>query len=174
MWYDETLLPWVNPSPNMRSLVEATLYPAIGMIEACNVSVGRGTDTPFERFGAPWIDGRRLAGRLNGLGLRGIRFIPQRFTPTASKFKGEACGGVQIVLTDRDGFDPLETGLSVVWVLKDLFGESFEVDRVDRLLFSAEVLKQVKSASRPGPFTPLWESSLGSFKARRARHLLYR
>jgi uncharacterized protein YbbC (DUF1343 family) len=174
MWFDETLLPWVNPSPNMRSLTEATLYPAIGLIEACNVSVGRGTDTPFERFGAPWIEGRKLAVRLNGLELAGVRFVPFEFTPDASKFKGERCGGVQIILTDRDAFDPMETGLAIVYELKDLFGQSFDVERVNRLLFNKKVLERVTAASGPTGFTPLWSAELGDFKARRQKFLLYR
>jgi uncharacterized protein YbbC (DUF1343 family) len=173
MWLDETLLTWVDPSPNMRSLTQATLYPAIGLIEACNVSVGRGTDTPFELFGAPWIDGRKLAARLNGLDLDGIRFVPYRFTPDVSKFKGEECGGVQIVLTDRNAFDPLETGLSIARELKDLFGDSFDVDHVDRLLFNKDVLERVKTSTGPTSYTTLWKRELGEFMARRAKCLLY-
>jgi uncharacterized protein YbbC (DUF1343 family) len=173
MWLDQTLLSWVNPSPNMRSLTEATLYPAIGLIEACQVSVGRGTDTPFERFGAPWIDGRRLAARLNGLGLRGIRFIPFGFIPDASKYKGQQCEGVQILLTDRDAFDPIESGLSITRELKDLFPSSFDVDNVDRLLFNKKVLEEVKASTGPTTYTPLWQSDLDEFMTRRAKYLLY-
>ena len=173
MWFDETGLPWVHPSPNMRSLTQAALYPAIGLIEACRVSVGRGTDTPFERCGAPWIDGRRLALRLNGLGLAGVRFVPIRFTPDASKFAGQECGGVQVLLTDRDAFDPLETGLSIVRELKDLFGEDFDVDAVDRLLFERAILEQVKNSTGPTEYAPLWAEDLRKFEQRRAKHLLY-
>jgi uncharacterized protein YbbC (DUF1343 family) len=173
MWLDETLLTWVDPSPNMRSLTQATLYPAIGLIEGCKVSVGRGTDTPFELFGAPWIDGRRLAARLNGLGLAGIRFIPYCFTPDASKFKGRACSGVQVVLTDRKAFDPLETGLAIVRELKDLFGDAFDIDRVDALLVNKRVLEKVKASSGPTRYTPLWRDDLNDFLARRAKYLLY-
>jgi uncharacterized protein YbbC (DUF1343 family) len=173
MWLDETLLTWVNPSPNMRSLTQATLYPAIGLVEACKVSVGRGTDTPFELFGAPWIDGRTLAVRLNDLGLEGVRFLPYRFVPEASKFKGQRCGGVQIVLTDRNAFDPLETGLSIVRELKDLFPDSFDVDRVDRLLFGKDVLEKVKLSTGPTTYTPMWQNDLDEFESRRAKFLLY-
>jgi uncharacterized protein YbbC (DUF1343 family) len=172
-WFDETLLLWVNPSPNMRSLTEAALYPAIGLIEACDVSVGRGTDTPFERFGAPWIEPRRLAARLDGLGLAGVRFVPFRFTPEASKFKGQECGGVQIILTDRDAFDPLEAGLSIVRELKDLFGDSFDVDHVDRLLFNRAVLDAVKSSTGQTRYAPMWQDEFQDFMARRAKYLLY-
>jgi len=173
MWYDETGLPWVNPSPNMRSLTEATLYPAIGLLEACDLSVGRGTDTPFERIGAPWIDGRRLAQRLNSLNLPGVRFVPFRFTPTASKFKGQECGGVQILLVDRDAFDPLETGLSMARELKNLFGERFDFDHVDRLLFNRAVLEKVRATTGPTAYRSQWQKDLEDFMARRAKYLLY-
>ena len=174
MWLDETLLYWVNPSPNMRSLTEATLYPAIGLIEACDVSVGRGTDTPFEVFGAPWIDGRKLAGRLNNLGLKGIRFLPYRFVPDASKHQGVECGGVQIVLIDRNAFDPAEAGLSIVHALQDLFGESFDVDKVDRLLANKNVLEKVKASKKESGYTPLWEAELTDFMTRRTHVLIYK
>ena len=174
LWYDDTLLPWISPSPNMRSLTEATLYPAIGMLEACNLSVGRGTDTPFERIGAPWLDGRQLALRLNSLGLKGVRFVPFRFTPTASVFKDKECGGVQILLTDRDAFDPLETGLSIARELKNLFADKFDFDKVNNLLFNKDVLAKVKATTAPTTYRPLWQKDLDDFLARRAKYLLYK
>ena len=101
MWFDETNLTWINPSPNMRSLTEATLYPGVGLLETTNVSVGRGTDTPFEVVGAPWIDGQQLAAALNQRRLPGVRFVPVRFTPAASVFKDEECQGINVIITDR-------------------------------------------------------------------------
>ncbi len=173
MWFDETGLPWVNPSPNMRSLTQATLYPAIGLLEACAVSVGRGTDTPFERCGAPWIDGRRLAARLNGLGLAGVRFVPFEFTPTDSKFKGQRCGGVQVLLIDRTRFDPLETGLSIARELEALFGDAFDQEKVDNLLFNQAVLEEVRRSSGPTRYTPLWQHQLDEFLKLRQKYLIY-
>ncbi len=173
MWFDETGLRWVNPSPNMRSITQATLYPAIGLIEACQVSVGRGTDTPFERFGAPWIDELRLAERLNGLGLKGVRFVPFRFTPTSSKFSGQECGGVQVLLTDRDAFDPLETGLSIARALEALFPAAFDAEHVNRLLLNRAVLEQVLPPGAAPPWSRLWQAELETFKALRAKYLLY-
>ena len=102
MWFDETGQTWINPSPNMRSLTEATLYPGIGLLETTNVSVGRGTDTPFEVVGAPWIDGQQLAEYLNDRQLKGVRFVPIRFKPNASVYKDQDCGGVNIIITNRD------------------------------------------------------------------------
>jgi uncharacterized protein YbbC (DUF1343 family) len=100
-WFDETGLPWINPSPNMRNLIQATVYPGIGAIETTNLSVGRGTDTPFEQFGAPWIDANVLAEALNARRIPGIRFYPVRFTPASSKYAGQECQGVFLIVTDR-------------------------------------------------------------------------
>ena len=116
-WFDETGLAWINPSPNMRNLIQATLYPGIGSIEASNVSVGRGTDTPFEQIGAPWLDGVRLAAALNARSIPGIRFYPVRFTPTASKYAKEECGGVFMIVTDREALRPTRLGLEIVAAL---------------------------------------------------------
>jgi len=173
MWLDATNLIWINPSPNMRSLTEATLYPAIGLLESCNVSVGRGTDTPFEVTGAPWIDGRKLAARLNGLMLPGVRFMPYRFTPDASKFKDEPCGGLQIILTDRDAFEPVACGLAMARELKLLFGDDFQIDRVDNLLFNKAILEKVKASSGPEDYSHYWADDLAQFRKTRAKYLIY-
>ena len=109
-WFDATGIEWVNPSPNMRNLNEATLYPGIGAIEYSNLSVGRGTDTPFEQVGAPWIDGPRLAEALNARHLPGVRVYPTTFTPSASKYAGEVCRGVFLIVTDRDAIRPVRAG----------------------------------------------------------------
>src|SRR5690606_31486281 len=99
MLFDQTMLPWTNPSPNMRSLTQAILYPGVGLLETTALSVGRGTDTPFEVIGAPYIDDLKLAAELNNADLEGVRFIPIRFTPDASVFKDKECRGVNIILT---------------------------------------------------------------------------
>src|SRR5215475_2798273 len=106
MWWDATDVTWVNPSPNMRNLTQATLYPAVCLLEASNVSVGRGTDQPFELFGAPWIEGRKIAAELNARQIPGLRFVPSEFTPSSSKFKHHKCQGVYILVTDRVAYQP--------------------------------------------------------------------
>ncbi len=173
MWLDETNQTWVHPSPNMRSLTQATLYPAIGLIEGCSISVGRGTDTPFEVFGAPWVDGRKLAARLNSVGLKGVRFVPYRFTPDSSKYKDKACGGVQVVLTDRNAFDPLETGLTIARELRLLFGDDFDIEKVNNLLFHKSTVDAVKASTGPTSYTPLWKDSVSRFLETRKKYLLY-
>lgn len=174
MWWDETGLVWINPSPNIRSVTQAALYPAVGMIEACNVSVGRGTDTPFERIGAPWIEERKLAAALNALRLKGVRFVPFRFTPESSKFKGQSCGGVQIILTNRDAYDPAIAGLEIARTLEANFGEAFDAEKVDNLLFNVELVKAALSGGAIDAASPPWAGELEAFEEARRRHLLYR
>ena len=116
-WFDDTALPWVNPSPNMRNMNEAALYTGIGAIEGTNLSVGRGTDTPFEHVGAPWIDGVQLADALNARAIPGVRFYPVRFTPASSKYANEECQGVFIIVTDRAALRPVRVGVEIASAL---------------------------------------------------------
>ena len=125
-YFDRTGLLWVNPSPNMRSLTAAVLYPGIGLLETTNLSVGRGTDTPFEVIGAPWLDGIKLARALNQSGLPGVRFVPIRFTPDSSQYTGELCGGVNVVVIDRGSFRPVRTGLEIARQLHQLYPQDWQ------------------------------------------------
>src|SRR5690349_16881773 len=173
MWFDETNLTWVNPSPNMRSLTEATLYPGIGLLETTNVSVGRGTDTPFELVGAPWIQGEKLAELLNQRGLQGVRFVPVRFTPNASVFKGEPCGGVNIIVTDRAAFHPLLAGIEMALALRKLYPNEWKVDSYLRLLANADTLERVKRGDSARDIVASWNNALQEFRKARAEILLY-
>jgi uncharacterized protein YbbC (DUF1343 family) len=174
MWLDATNLTWVNPSPNMRSLTEATLYPGIGLLETTNLSVGRGTDTPFEIIGAPWLDGQRLASYLNNRKIAGLRVIPVRFTPKASVFKNEECGGVNLIVTDRTRFRPVQAGLEIAIALRRLYPAEWKVDDYARLLVNAETLAAVKRADEPEAVSRLWTDKLAEFRRARARVLLYK
>jgi uncharacterized protein YbbC (DUF1343 family) len=174
MWLDATGQAWVNPSPNMRSLTEATLYPGVGLLETTNVSVGRGTDTPFEVVGAPWLDGRRLAAHLNSRGLAGVRFVPVRFTPRASVFKGEECSGVNLIVTDRARFRPVRVGLEMAVALRRLHPAEWKVDDYMRLLVNADAHARVKRGDEPDEITRAWAERLREFNRARARALLYR
>jgi len=172
-WLDETGLTWVNPSPNMRSLTEATLYPGVCLLEPTNVSVGRGTDTPFELVGAPWIDGRRLAEALNRAGLPGVRFVPVRFTPRASVHKDAECGGVNIIVTDRARFEPVLTGLEMAAQIRKLFGTAFNSDRFLRLLVSQKVFDAFRQGADGRTMRLTYEGDLDGFRAVRRKYLLY-
>jgi len=173
MWFDETNLTWVNPSPNMRSLTEATLYPGVGLLETTNVSVGRGTDTPFEIVGAPWIQGDKLAEVLNLRGLQGVRFVPVRFTPNASVFKGEPCGGVNIIVTDRAAFRPLLTGIEMALALRKLYSNEWKVDSYLRLLVNTDTLERVKRGDSAREIVASWNNGLQEFRKAREAILLY-
>lgn len=172
-WFDETGLTWINPSPNMRSLTEATLYPGIGLLETTNVSVGRGTDTPFEVVGAPWIDGVKLAGALNAKQLPGVRFVPVRFTPRSSVHEGKECGGVNVVITDRSVFEPVSTGIEVGSRLLALFPKDFAVERFIRLLVNQRTFEAFKKGSEGRALRQAWEDDLAQFRGVRRKYLLY-
>ena len=173
MWFDETNLTWTNPSPNMRSLTEATLYPGIGLLETTNVSVGRGTDTPFEIVGAPWIQGDKLADYLNLRGIPGVRFVPLRFTPNASVFKDQQCGGVNIIITDRVAFRPLLTGIEMALALRQLYPNDWKIDAYLKLLVNADTLDRIKRGESAREIVASWNASLQEFRRARAEVLLY-
>ncbi|MGQ0735983.1 MAG: serine hydrolase [Acidobacteriota bacterium] len=173
-WFDQTGLTWINPSPNMRNLNQATIYPGIGAIEASNISVGRGTDQPFEQIGAPWIDGRALAAALNARGLAGVRFYPVTFTPASSKYAGQACQGVFMVITNRAALQPVRVGLEVAAALWKLHGDEYRMEGTARLLGSEKDLLRVKAGEDPGQVAAGWRTSEARWRQRRAKYLMYR
>lgn len=171
--YDATGLRWIPPSPNMRRLVQALLYPGVGLIEFTNVSVGRGTDTPFERLGAPWIDELALAARLNADGIPGLRCVPIRFTPTASRFAGKECGGVDLLVTDWRRFDPLALGAYLACALRDLFGDAWRMERIRRLLRHRATYELLRDGAEAPSIVASWRADVEAFAARRRPFLLY-
>ena len=173
MWFDATNLTWVNPSPNMRSLTEAALYPGIGLLETTNLSVGRGTNTPFEIIGAPWLDGQKLASHLNARNISGVRFVPVRFTPNSSVFKNEECGGVNIVITDRSRFQSVRTGIEIAVALHSLFPTSWKIDGYSHLLVNADALERLRRGDSADEMTRSWATALENFQRARSRFLLY-
>jgi uncharacterized protein YbbC (DUF1343 family) len=173
LWYDETGLPWVNPSPNLRSVAQAALYPGIGLLETTNVSVGRGTDAPFEQFGAPWMDGLRVAATLNARGIAGVRFTPVVFTPSSSVFKDERCSGVRITLVDRNALYAVVLGLHVATALRDLHPKEWKADRLARLLVNAAALARFARGETAGEIAGAWAAGAMEFERRRSKFLLY-
>ncbi len=178
MWWDETGLRWPDPSPNLRNPEEAVLYPAVGLLERTNLSVGRGTDEPFERLGAPWIapgpstrGPARLASALNDAAIAGLRFTPIVFTPESSAFSGERCGGVHITVTDRAALRPARAGLTIAHHLERLFGDAFEAGGVLEMVGD----EKTHAAWQEGveDLRKAWEGPLGRFRKARGRHLLY-
>jgi uncharacterized protein YbbC (DUF1343 family)/CubicO group peptidase (beta-lactamase class C family) len=172
-WFDETGLAWINPSPNMRNMVAASLYTGIGAVEASNLSVGRGTDSPFEQLGAPWIDGPKLAAELNRQDLPGVRFYPISFTPASSRFANELCHGVFIIVTDRDRLRPVRVGAEVASALYRLFPKDFEVDKVGRL-FGADTVRRIRSGEAPSAIASAWSRAESGWRLLRSKYLRYR
>jgi uncharacterized protein YbbC (DUF1343 family)/CubicO group peptidase (beta-lactamase class C family) len=173
-WFDSTGLGWVNTSPNLRSLTQATLYPGVAMIEGTNVSVGRGTDSPFEIVGAPWIKGRELAAYLNGRGIQSVRFVPIVFNPSASNFAGERCEGVNLIVLDRNTLDSPELGIELASALQKLYPNDFKLERMADLLVNQEVFEAIGAGQDPRRIAEDWQERLGEFLRLREKYLLYR
>jgi uncharacterized protein YbbC (DUF1343 family)/CubicO group peptidase (beta-lactamase class C family) len=172
-WYDSTGMVWIDPSPNMRSLTEATLYPGIGMIEGSNISVGRGTGTPFELLGAPWVDPAALAQYLNERAISGVRFIPVHFTPNASIYANQKCGGVSVIVTDREALDAPELGLEIASALHHLYPDQYKVAALDGLMRNKATLDALIDGQDPRRIAEGWQDALDIFKPLRAKYLLY-
>jgi len=172
-WFDSTGLDWVNPSPNLRSVTEAGLYPGVGLIEGTNVSVGRGTDTPFELLGAPWMKSRELAAYLNGRGIAGVRFVPVTFTPTASNYAGQKCEGVNLVLTERNALDAPELGIELAAALRKLYPADFKMERMTELLVNQAAYDGLVAGKDPRRIAQDWQEELEKFEAVRKKYLIY-
>jgi uncharacterized protein YbbC (DUF1343 family) len=173
-WFDSTGLEWVNPSPNLRSVTEATLYPGVGLIEYTNVSVGRGTDTPFELVGAPWIKSRELAAYLNVRGIAGVRFVPITFTPTASNYAGQKCEGANVVLTERNALDAPELGIELAAALRTLYPVDFKIERMAELLVNQAAYDGITSGKDPRRIAQDWQEELKKFESVRQKYLIYK
>jgi uncharacterized protein YbbC (DUF1343 family)/CubicO group peptidase (beta-lactamase class C family) len=171
-WFDQTGQPWINQSPNMRNLTEAILYPGVGLLESV-MSVGRGTDTPFEVVGAPYADDVKLAEALNGAGLPGVRFVPITFTPTYSVHKGQLCKGVYILLTDRDHCNVVDVGLLIAETMYHLYPKQFNPDNMRHLLLHPPTYEAIKADKPLKEIHVLWQKDLDDFVLRRAKYLLY-
>jgi uncharacterized protein YbbC (DUF1343 family) len=172
-WYDETGLLWLSPSPNLHNLTEAILYPGVAMVESTNVSVGRGTTTPFELLGAPWMNGEELASYLNNRRIQGVRFMPVDFTPNSSSFKDQLCHGIQIALLDRQVLDSPALGIEIASALHRLYPNDFHLDKTLGLIGSREVLQSVKEGQDPTSIVQNWQGPLEQFCKLRSKYLLY-
>ena len=173
LWYDETGLEWIHPSPNMRSLAAAALYPGVGLLETTNVSVGRGTDTPFEVLGAPWIDGARLAEVLAARAIAGVRFSPLHFTPADSVHAGKRCGGVRIDLVDREALRSVSLGIEIATALRDLYPVDWDRKNFIALIANANAVERLERGESAPRIVASWQKELEEFQERRAKYLLY-
>jgi uncharacterized protein YbbC (DUF1343 family) len=173
-WYDETGLAWVNPSPNIRSVTQALLYSGVGLLEATNLSVGRGTDTPFEVVGAPWIEPVALADALNRLALPGVRFDPTSFMPTADRYANVVCDGVRLVVTDRDAIRPVTVALALARELRARHRDQWRPESIQNLLVNRFTMWAFLRGELLERLVTWTEIDRSSFLNRRASYLIYR
>jgi uncharacterized protein YbbC (DUF1343 family)/CubicO group peptidase (beta-lactamase class C family) len=172
-WFDATGLEWVSPSPNLRSVTEAALYTGVAVIEGTNVSVGRGTDTPFELVGAPWVKSRELAAYLNARGIAGVRFVPVAFTPTSAIYSGQKCEGVNIVLTERNALDGPELGIELASALRKLYPGDYNIERITELLANQAAYDGLVAGKDPRRIAQDWQEELEKFELVRKKYLIY-
>jgi len=174
MRFDDTGLPWVNPSPNMRSLVQALLYPGVGLVEFTNLSVGRGTPAPFERIGAPWVHDGKLAQRMRREAIPGVEVLPDRFTPEDSVCKNEDCAGVRFYLSDREVFRPLDLGIELMRAVHGMYPNTFTLQsKGNVLLRHAPTIEAILRGAGRDEIRELWQPGLEEFLKRREPYLLY-
>ena len=173
MFWDETGLTWTNPSPNMRSLTEAILYPGVGLLEATNLATGRGTDTPFERVGAPWIDARAWALALNELHLPGVRFIPASFTPSERQYAKLLCHGVYIQMTDRETIRGVDIGLAMISTLRKLFPNDWKPEKLSVICVNQGLVEAALKGSSLKQLQAISSLGMADYAERRTKALIY-
>jgi uncharacterized protein YbbC (DUF1343 family) len=173
MWFSDTGLPWVNPSPNLRSPEAGILYPGLEILQAGGVSVGRGTVRPFELFGAPWIHAEEFSAQLNRRAIPGVRFEPENFTPDSDLYKGELCHGVKVILTDRNALQSMRMGMEIASVLLKLYPDKFQPAKMIDLMGNAATIKQLVQSGDPSAIVASWKEGLEEFRKVRTKYLLY-
>ncbi|MGH9481177.1 MAG: DUF1343 domain-containing protein, partial [Terriglobales bacterium] len=172
-FYDETGLPWTAPSPNLRNLTEAVLYPGVALVEATNVSVGRGTDTPFELLGAPWINAVEFAAALNARRLPGVRFMPTSFIPASSQYAGQLCHGISLIVTNRETLGAPEMGIEIASALARLYPQQWDSSAMHQLAGSQALVDAIRSGEDPRAIAQGWDDSLTDFETLRQPFLIY-
>lgn len=173
MWFDETGLSWVNPSPNLRNLNQVILYSAVAGLEASEVAVGRGTQSPFEVFGAPYMKGLEVAERLNGLDEMHLRFVPIEFTPASHTFADEKCGGCFVFVTDREKLRPVEANVRIACELVGMYPERLDVRKSARLLGGPAIAEAIQAGRSAVEVIAGWQAGTDDYLRRREQYLLY-
>ena len=172
-WFDDTGVPWINPSPALRNVNAEALYPGIALLEQTNVSVARGTDTPFEMVGAPWIHAQKFADYMNARKLAGVRFAAASFTPISSTLAGKSCQGVKITIIDRDSLNPPALGFELAAALYKFYPKEFEISKMKLLLAKDRELAKLQKGDDPRNIVASWGRPLRAFRKLRHQYLLY-
>ena len=172
-FFESTGLRWIPPSPNLRTLKGSILYPGLEILQNAGVSVGRGTEAPFEEFGAPWIDGEEVAAELNAKNLPGLRFANQRFIPVSGLYAGKRCGGVGIKVTDRVAVRSMRMGLEIAEILQKKYPANFETAKMVLLLGNDETVSQLQAGTPPAQIIAGWAKDLAAYDQMRRKYFLY-
>lgn len=173
-FFDSTGARWIPPSPNLRTFKGAVLYPGIEILQNAGVSVGRGTETPFEQFGAPWMNGEEVAAALNERHLAGLRFVNQPFIPVTGLYSGQRCGGVAVRITDRQAVRAMRMGMEIATTLKKLYPEKFDPEKIVELVGNAETIRELQTGTPPEKIVENWNTDLNAFEQSRKKYLLYK
>ena len=173
-FFESTGMKWIPPSPNLRTIKGSILYPGIEILQSAGVSVGRGTQTPFEEFGAPWMNGDEVAGELNARHLAGLHFASQPFIPISGLYSGERCGGVAPRITDRGTVRSMRMGLEIANILRKLYPQQFETAKLITLIGNADTVQQIESGVAPEKIVASWANDLAAFDQIRRKYFLYK
>jgi uncharacterized protein YbbC (DUF1343 family) len=173
-FFDSTGARWIPPSPNLRTFKGAVLYPGIEILQNAGVSVGRGTETPFEQFGAPWINGEEVAAALNERHLAGLRFVNQPFIPVTGLYSGQRCGGVAVRITDRQAVRAMRMGMEIATILKKFYPEKFDPEKIVGLVGNSETIRELQAGTPPEKIVEGWNTDLGAFEQSRKKYFLYK
>jgi uncharacterized protein YbbC (DUF1343 family) len=173
-FFESTGVRWVPPSPNLRTVKGAIAYPGLEILQNAGLSVGRGTETPFEQFGAPWMDGEKVAAALNAAQLPGLKFVPQSFVPVSGLYMGRRCNGVGIRIGDRAAVRAMRLGIQIAAVLGKMYPRDFQVEKTIALLGNSETVQKLESGASPAEIVASWQSALNEFEQTRRKYLLYK
>jgi uncharacterized protein YbbC (DUF1343 family) len=172
-FFESTGIRWIPPSPNLRTLKGSIVYPGLEILQSAGVSVGRGTETPFEEFGAPWIKGDDVADALNARHLAGLRFVNQPFIPVIGLYSGQRCGGVGVRIMDRQAVRAMRLGMEIATILRRLYPEKFDPEKLMFLVGNAETIRQLQAGTGPEQIVESWSADLANFDVLRKKYLLY-
>jgi len=173
-FFESTGARWIPPSPNLRTLKGAVLYPGIEILQNASVSVGRGTEAPFEEFGAPWINGEEVAAALNDRHLAGLRFANQPFIPVTGLYSGQRCGGVAVRITDRQAVRAMRMSMEIATILKKFYPGKFDVEKLLFLVGNAETIRELQAGTPPEKIVESWSADLKTFEQARKQYFLYK
>jgi uncharacterized protein YbbC (DUF1343 family) len=173
-FFESTGIKWIPPSPNLRTIKGSILYPGIEILQNAGVSVGRGTQAPFEEFGAPWLNGEEVAAALNERHLPGLHFTPQPFIPVVGLYSGQRCGGVAVRITDRFSVRSMRMGVEIAAILQKLYPKQFDPEKLLLLIGNSDTIEQLQASVAPEKIVASWSTAVNAFDQVRRKYFLYK